>query len=111
MPILPENPRAQPGPAMSSAVCLCEHFLDDFARHHGWPFSAAVVHIRDTEMVETQSPQHGRMNIVHVRPALRCVHAEFVGGAYILTALRAAARHPNGETPGIVIAAQSPFVE
>ena len=51
------------------------------------------------------------MNIVHVGPALYGIHADLVGRPHILAALHAAARHPDGEAPGIVIAAQAPFVE
>jgi hypothetical protein len=53
--------------------------LDHFTSHNGWPFRAAVMHVSNAQVVEAQCPQHGRMNVVDVRPPLRRIHAELVG--------------------------------
>src|SRR6266496_4806679 len=98
-------------PKLAEQALLGEHSLDHFTGHNRRPFRAAVMHVSNTQMIQAQSPEHSRMNVVDVRPPLRSIHAELIGGADILAASCSAAGHPNGEAPGIVVAAKTFFIK
>src|SRR5262245_15448381 len=55
--------------------------------------------------------QDGCMNVMHVGLAFDRAQADFIGRSVYRAPLDTPARHPNGEAPGIVIAAFALFVE
>jgi hypothetical protein len=64
-----------------------------------------VVHIGGLQVIETEQIKDGRVDIPHMMRFVHCAQADFVGSSDGLAAFDAAARHPHGEAPGVVIAA------
>ena len=56
-------------------------------------------------MVEAQAVEHGGVDVVYGLLVLFGGEAEFIGGAYDLTAFDASAGHPDGEAVGVVVSA------
>src|SRR5436190_5479313 len=55
--------------------------------------------------------ENGGVNVVDVRLAFDCSQADFIRGAVNASALHTAARHPDGETPRVMVAAPAFFIE
>src|SRR5271166_3131883 len=88
-----------------------ENLLDYFACQNCGTFRAAVVHESSLHVIEPEHPEDRGVNVVNVNRSLRRTHTDFVGRAHILAALGAAACHPHGKAPGIVIAAVAQLIE
>ena len=63
------------------------------------------------DVIEAERVQDGGVNVVHVGSACRCAQPDLVRCADHLAALDAAAGHPDGEAPRVVIAALALLVE
>src|SRR5262245_19066316 len=96
-------------PAKSSG--LAEDLPDHLPAIDRGALVAAVVQVGQLQVVEAQGMEHRRMDVVHVDGALDGAQAELVGRADGLPAANAAARHPDGEPPRVVVAAVALLVE
>src|SRR5438874_6914096 len=81
-----------------------QNFRDDLATVDGRAFVAAVVEEGELLMFHAEQVKERGMNVVDVRPPFDRPQADFVGRAKNGAAFDAAARHPNGETPGVMVA-------
>src|SRR5947209_1577637 len=90
---------------------LRQHLFDDFAIDQRGTLGAAVVQVGDLHVIEAETPEDRRVEIVDVDRALDLAEADLVGAADDGAALDSAAGHPHGEAPRIVVAAVTLLVE
>ena len=74
--------------------------------HVGESEVAPRVTVGELTVVDAEEVQHRRVQVVHVHPALDRMVAVLVGGPVRDPAAHAAARHPDGERPRMVVASR-----
>ena len=68
------------------------------------PFGAALVHVNDFRMIETEQAEDGGVQVVDVNLVFDRMQAEFVGFPNDLSAFFPATSHPHGEAGRVVVA-------
>src|SRR5262245_4878338 len=87
-----------------SAANSCQKFLDHFAANVCQPEIASLESVRDICMVQSKQVENRGMEVVHVHRVLRDAPPDFVRLADDLSALHAAAAHPDAKGERMVIA-------
>ena len=99
------------GQAWWSWHVLTQRFLNHFAVVNRRPFVPSIVQIRQPLVIHADEMKDGRVDVVDVRPILDCAQPDLIGLTNDGAGFDAAAGHPDGKAPRIVIAAFALFIE
>jgi len=97
--------RVPPPQAARRHTALRDDFVDDVAVHVGQAEIAAGVMIRQFFVIESEEPENGRVQIMHVDRILDGLEPELVGGAVHIAAFHATAGHPHRKPVMIMVTA------
>ena len=80
-----------------------QNLLDDLSMHVRQAVVAALIQEGQSRVIDAQALQDRRVQVVHMHGIRGDVVAEFVGRAVGYSGLDAAAGHPDGEAPGMMV--------
>src|SRR5207237_5906568 len=98
-------------PDSCGSIPLSECFLNHLTAVNGRPFVPPVVEVSELLVLHPHEMEDSRMDVMHVGAVLNSAQTDLVGLAEDCARLDAATGHPNGEPPGIMIAALAFFIE
>src|SRR5688572_14933920 len=84
---------------------LRDEFADDAAMHVGQAEVAAGIAVGEPLVIEAQQVEHRGVQIMDVDAVFHGAEAELVCSSMYASAPNAAAGHPHGEAPVVVVAA------
>src|SRR5437764_7501574 len=90
------------GGIYASGGPLGQHFPNRLTADDGRTLGAAVVQVRHLHVIQAETPEDGRVNVMHMNRALHGAQADMVGPPHYQSRLHAAAGLPHGEAPGVV---------
>src|SRR5262245_54684766 len=85
-----------------------QEILDDFSRHIRQVAVPPAEALGQPGVIDAELMQNGRVPVIDRDRVAHHVVAELVGGAVDVAALEPPARHPDGETTGMMIPAVIP---
>src|SRR5439155_12513858 len=88
-----------------------QRFFDYPAVVDGGSFETAVVEIGKICMVESEKMKNRGVNVVNMAASFNPAQSDLIRASNDLTAPDSAARHPDGETPRVMIPPVPLFIE